>query len=145
MKGGMRVGSVGPLLLLLVGSLLSLSCVGAVTKRGQDGYSVTFLGSRDAAQLEVGRQAKIEGDYDKAIEAFLSVYENRSAESKYREQALYELGQAYSDLLNLKKDYKKALFYFKKLIAEFPATGLRDQAESRINKIRKLGVVEPEE
>jgi tetratricopeptide (TPR) repeat protein len=60
-----------------------------------------------------------QNDFDRALE------ENQAVLAKYghkppADEALYALGFNYSQNDNPKKDYQKAIFYFKKLVKEFP-------------------------
>jgi tetratricopeptide (TPR) repeat protein len=127
---------------------LSLSCAGPTTmKETEDGYrgSTELHGSSDEADLELGKHYRTEGDYERATEAFLRVYENESGKVAHRSQALFELGKTYSDLLNPQKDYQKASFYFEKLLSDYPDSDLRKETGKQLDLIRGLQGFAPED
>ena len=98
---------------------------------------VTIHKSKDEARFETGKQYVKEGLYEKAVQTFLLVYQDQSANKTYREQALLELGKIYSDILNPQKDYEKALVYFEKLISEFPESNLLEEAQKKRENVRE--------
>ena len=90
---------------------------------------------KDNEKLEQGKYLLIKKSYKKAEKAFFEVYNEKSVEDKYKEEALLLLGDLYSNFLNPGKDYKKAVSYYNKLIKEFPDTKLKDKAEEKIKDI----------
>jgi tetratricopeptide (TPR) repeat protein len=92
--------------------------------------------SPHAASIDRARQYVIEGRFDEAVAVLTRVYENQKADAKYRAQALFELGQTHSHLLNPRRDEDKALLYFEKLVEEYPESELRTEAEKKIERMR---------
>lgn len=135
-----------PALLLLAGCMvLQSSCAGrtVTTRRDADdrvtvSRSVEIHGSGDAARLDRGKQLLLQGDYSAAAEAFSSVYEKPSASEDHRREALFQLGLVYSELMNPKKDLRRAYGYFETLVRDYPKSDLVDEATRRMETIESL-------
>lgn len=126
--------------ILLVAFVFS-SCTGRTLRRETDegtSMETTLVTSPHEAKLERGRQAAREGDFDLATEYFLTVYREAGVESKHREGALLQLAVVYSDLLNPKKDYGKALEYLEELLSTYPKSEYRKEAEERAEGLKTL-------
>jgi outer membrane protein assembly factor BamD (BamD/ComL family) len=124
-----------------VAASLFLGCAGRTTeKSGPDRYSrsTSVSTDRNQALLEQGRQARADGRWGEALDHFREVSENDGAKAEQRQQAFYELGLAYSDLLNPSKDFDQAIGSLTRLVSEYPDSPLRRKAEDQIARIRKL-------
>jgi outer membrane protein assembly factor BamD (BamD/ComL family) len=129
------------LVLISVAAAIVSGCAGRTTeKSGPDQYSrsTSVTTDRNQALLEQGRQARADGRWGEAFEDFRGVAENTDAKPEYRQQALYELGLAYSDLLNPSKDFDQAIGSLTRLVSEYPDSPLRGKAEDQIARIREL-------
>jgi len=124
----------------LVASLL-LGCAGKVeTRRESDrredeqeiSTKASFHGSGAAAQLEQGRQALSLGQYDQALEAFQAVSTDAGAKSEQRADALFGMGQVWSNVLNPKRDVDKALEAYQQILADYPNSPRREATEQAI-------------
>ena len=70
-----------------------------------------------------------QNDFDRALE------ENQAVLAKYghkppADEALYALGFIYTQADNPKKDYHKAIIYFKRLLREFPQSLRAEEARA---------------
>ncbi len=86
-----------------------------------------------------GQRAAIQGRWQEAEAAFLEVYGNGAAKVGTRAQALYELGQLYSNYLNPQRDSAKAINWYQKLLDEFPNDLLAPDALTRIRELERTG------
>jgi TolA-binding protein len=93
--------------------------------------------NRDEAALDAAREARRDGKYDEAVAGFQAVYDNGAAKSEHREQALFELGRVYADLLNPMKDFQKAAELFERFLKEFPASSLADKAREQLADLQR--------
>ncbi|MFH1845388.1 MAG: tetratricopeptide repeat protein [bacterium] len=140
MRTFVRFRWIVPGLLLLCLPCL-ISCAGSARRTADEDSrdtSFSLYSSQPEAELDKGLFQKREGNYQAAAELFLAVYKDRSADSEYRERALYELAQVHSHLLNPTKDYDQALSYLEKLITEFPDSEYRADAEEKIEHIKSV-------
>ena len=130
--------------LILAGlALAALSCVGPARVReqpGGEGYSseATIHGSNDEARLARAKQLVRDGRYAEAVREFRSVYEKGGAKSADRQEALFQLGVVYSDLLNPHRNPETAIAHFKNLLREFPGTSYGKDAQERIANLERL-------
>lgn len=117
-----------PFLGLLLLVLLTGSCsIGRITRTesvtdetSSVGSSISIHGSSAEAHLDRGKQYVLEGHFTHAMGEFEQAYTTPGADPKFRAEALFELGEAYSNVLNPWKDREKALDYFAKILDEFP-------------------------
>jgi outer membrane protein assembly factor BamD (BamD/ComL family) len=135
-------------LAVLVTTALALAfcgCAGKVeTRRDPDqpedqkeiSTNATFRGSSSAALLDQGRQALSLGQYDRALEAFRSVSTDAGAKAEHRADALFGVGQVYSNVLNPKRDVDKALAAYQQIVADYPDSPRRAEAEQAITSLR---------
>ena len=86
-----------------------------------------------------GQRAAIQGKWPEAEAAFVEVYGNGAVRAETRAQALYELGQLYSNYLNPQRDNTKAIDWYRKLLDEFPNDRLAPDALSRIDELKRSG------
>jgi len=127
--------------LILLAALLLTSCAStSTTTREEDGTntSFSFHGSGAEKDIAQARQLRVDGQYAEAASLLLGVYKSPANESKFREEALLELSQVESYLLNPSRDYDKALGYLEQLLEEFPETEYRDEAEDQIKHLKEL-------
>ncbi len=138
-----------PILIFLVIPLLAASCSsGRVTtsERVADGSDPTYStstsyslhGDKDEARLERAALASTSGDYQQAIAEYMKVYRHTSVKPESMEKALFGLGSAWSNLLNPRRDFQKALQYLEELVKRFPESDLRPRAEEKIVSIRGI-------
>lgn len=99
--------------------------------------STSFSLNKDDALLDQGRQAVAAGDYARAESAFDTVYRNSGAKAEKRAQALFLRGSVQANVLNPKRDVPGALACYEKLIAEFPKSEWRDDAEQALASLRR--------
>jgi len=128
-------------LMIILATLFLTSCAStSSTTREEDGTntSFSFHGSGAEADIAKARQLRVDGQYNEAATLLLSVYKSPANESQFREEALFEVSQVHSYLLNSAKDYDKALGYLEQLLDEFPETEFRDEAEEQIKHIKAL-------
>ena len=128
-------------------TLFVLSCSNAnvkdeyqVRKESDGSYDVkkgmSMTPGKDDEKLEQAKYHIVKKNYTKAIKLFKEVYEDKSIKEEHREEALFQLGEVASNFLNPKKDYKKAVTYYEKLLKEFPKTKLKDKAEEKIANLK---------
>ena len=134
-----RNGSI-LMVLLAVFLICSADCGGRSFKRvGEEGEyeaSREMSLNRSFANFDAAKEARMNGNFEKAASLFRALYENRKNDRKLRIESLFELGQIYSDLANPNRDYKQALELFETLISEFPKSDLIDTAHRRIEKVK---------
>jgi hypothetical protein len=128
--------------LLVLAVILASSCVGRVAQQVDDhgeypstSLSMSLHGSKDAALIERGRQYVMESKFDAAVEAFMEVYQNKQAEPEHRAEALFQLGGVYANILYPKRDEKTARTYYEELIADFPESDFRSNAEEALRRM----------
>ncbi len=97
-----------------------------------------FYSKSPEDQLRYAKHAASKGDYDLAIAVYSKLYKDESNDAAIRAEALFRSGKIYSNLLYLYKDYDKALYFFEKLIAEFPDSQFHTDAEQSIKNIHKI-------
>ncbi|MBD3337020.1 MAG: tetratricopeptide repeat protein [Candidatus Eisenbacteria bacterium] len=117
------------------------ACTGrTLTDRDDESLSasVTLHTSPSAATLSKARGARTDGRYEEATRLLESVYLDTHADTAYRAQALFDLGQVHAELLNPHKDYSTAIAYFEELIREYPDSDLRHKARNRIEAVQEL-------
>lgn len=125
--------------------LLGTACAARVEQRVEgDGssservtQSTSFSLNKDDALLDQGRQAVAAGDYARAESAFDTLYRNTGAKAEKRAQALFLRGSVQANVLNPKRDTAAALASYEKLIAEFPKSEWRDDAEQAMTSLRR--------
>jgi len=125
--------------------LLGTACAARVEQRVEGDsasservtQSTSFSLNKDEALLEQGRQAVAAGEYARAESAFDTVYRNPGAKAEKRAQALFLRGSVQANVLNPKRDTAAALVSYEKLIAEFPQSEWRDDAEQATTSLRR--------
>lgn len=101
-------------------------------------YHIDFYSESGEDQLKYAKQFSGEGDYKTALDLFLKIYDNTKTDSTIRQEALFHLGNIYSNVLYAGKDYNKSLYYFEKLLNEFPDTEFRVSAIESIDNVKKM-------
>lgn len=128
---------------------LITSCAGYKTHQypeaNEKEYHVDFYSRSSEDQLEYAKQFAGEGDYKTAISLYLDIYENNEIDSTIRQEALWNLGNAYSNVLYPGKDYQKALYFLEKLLNEFPETPFWPNVAESIANIKNLMLHEERE
>ena len=115
---------------------LLVSCVGRTssvetetTEGSTSSRSITLHGDSAEALVDQGKQHVLEGNYADPEAAFQAAYAKTGADPDHRAEALFELGEVYSNVLNPRRDHQKSLSYFAKLVEEFPESEFRERAE----------------
>ncbi len=67
-------------------------------------------------------------DFESALKKNLDILA-ASSRSPHGDDALFNIGLIYAHPANPRKDYKKSLIYFKRLLKEFPRSGLIEEAK----------------
>jgi outer membrane protein assembly factor BamD (BamD/ComL family) len=124
---------------------LGTACAGHVDQRveGDDSsservtQSTSFSLSKDDALMDEARQAAAAGDYARAESAYDTVYRNAGAKAEKRAQALFLRGSVQANVLNPKRDVAAALASYEALVAEFPKSEWRDDAEQAMTSLRR--------
>ena len=126
--------------LVLLATLLA-GCAGTVETRTDSGRrddekssstKASLHTNKAAADLEQGRQAVSEGRFDAALAAFQAAYASGDAKPDHKASALLGMGQVYSNVLNPKRDVDKALLAYRRLIADYPDSKLKEEAERAV-------------
>ena len=136
----MKPATVLAAALALTALLLGACATTTSHTRDEESASTSFElhGSEAEAQITKARQLRVDGNFDEAAKLLQGVYRSPGNESKYREEALLELSHVHSYLLNPNRDYDQALRYLETLLAEFPETGFRKEAEKQIEHVSEL-------
>ena len=127
--------------LLLV--LLTGSCsIGRTTRTETNttssiGSTISIHGSSAEAHLDRGKQYVIEGHFTNAAGEFEQAYTTPGADPEFRAEALFELGEAYTNILNPWRDSARALDYFRRLLEEFPDSEFVVDAEANIEVLEE--------
>jgi hypothetical protein len=105
----------------------------------EESRSTSMEITSDAAEAKVSRsrQLVMEGKFDDAESLLNGVYGDLTTERETRAEALYELGRLHGHLLNPDRDAERAAQHFEKLLAEFPESPLRKDAEEQLAALRK--------
>jgi TolA-binding protein len=126
---------------LLATGLVLASCLGrseSVETETTEGSSVSsslsLLGTSAEALIDRGKAHVLEGNYREAEVDFQAAYAREGADPEHRAEALFELGELYSNLLNPGRDREMSLRYFSKLREEFPDSRFAQQAEEYLQK-----------
>lgn len=97
------------------------------------GGCATFEGIRDtfAAReyISRGKTLAASGNFQEAIEENQKVLE-MDAEWVPKDRAAFNMGLIYAHYKNPDRDYRKSLGYFKMIVNDYPASPLREQAET---------------
>lgn len=131
--------------MLAAACVLAAACAARVDQRveGDDAstarvsQSTSFSLNKDDALLDEARQAAAAGDYAGAESAYDTVYRNPGAKDDQRAKALFLRGSVQANLLNPKRDVAAALASYETLVAEFPKSEWRDDAEQAIASLRR--------
>jgi hypothetical protein len=89
----------------------------------------------DEGRLERGRDAAARGEYATALGLFDAVSRNASAKPELRAQALYQAALVQSNALNPRRDTAQAAATARKLVADFPDSEWRDEAQQLIDTL----------
>lgn len=131
--------------ILAAACVLGTACAAHVEQRvqGDDSssqqvtQSTSFSLSKDDALLDQARQAAAAGDYARAESTYDTLYRNTGAKAEKRAQALFLRGSVQANVLNPKRDVAAAIGSYEKLVAEFPKSEWRDDAEQALTSLRR--------
>ncbi|MBI2209820.1 MAG: tetratricopeptide repeat protein [Deltaproteobacteria bacterium] len=82
-----------------------------------------------------GRQLLAQGDYEGSLresQRTLSLH----PDSAPADEAVFNMGLVYAHAGNPKKDYRKAMGFFRKLISEYPKSPLVEQAKAWVGVLQ---------
>ncbi len=143
-----RRAEMGLALLLVLESALACSCIrpapppvttdlppGAVSNAA----TPDVLETPTEARLAAGKRAAMRARWEEAENAFRDVYGDGSAKVDVRAEALYQLGELYSDFLNPNRSGQQAIAWFQQLLDEFPNAHLAPDAATRIEELKIEG------
>jgi hypothetical protein len=121
-------------------ALLVAGCAGQTeqttnTETQEYSSKLTFT-SRSEAALQQGREAVAMGRFEEGLSRFQAVYADGKASSEHREEALFAIGQVWSNVLNPKRDVSRAIATYEKFLAEFPESKLRVQVEDTLHSLQ---------
>lgn len=115
---------------LCIASLIFLSFLGCATL---ENTRLKIMGKLEAYQsLQRSRGLFAQGDYEGAFSENLKIL-SLDLHRPPEDEALFNIGRIYAHPENPKKDYGKSIFFFKKLLEDFP--------ESRWSERAKIWVV----
>ncbi len=86
----------------------------------------------DAELTPMSERAITQGRVADAETVYLILYSNTASSDEMRAKALYQLGLIYMSPYNQAGNNQKALAYFRKITAEFPASSVAAKSEQRI-------------
>ncbi len=116
----------GKFVYLYIAGLIGLVLSGCATL---EKVGVNIKGKVEAYQsLHRGKELLAQGDYDGAFAENLKIL-SLALHRPPEDQALFNMGLILAHPENSKKDYGKSLFFFKKLMADFPKSGWIDRAK----------------
>lgn len=89
----------------------------------------------DTELTPMSERAITEGRVADAETVYLILYDNKASSDEMRAKALYQLGLIYMSPYNDMGNNKKAMTYFRKIIADFPGTSVAKRSEERISDL----------
>jgi len=87
-------------------------------------------------KLKKARLTLSKGDFQGAVDLYLSLYNDIKVGTVYREEAMFNLGMMYSDEAASIEEYETALKYLRQLSADFPKTQYKEKTNREIRYIR---------
>ena len=124
-------------------TLLYLSCQKVViddkdVQHGPGYFDDVFVYTdKPESQIKYAKHMTRKRKFDKAIETYLKLYEDKNIKSEYREESLYNLGLLFSNMLYPQRDDKKSRYYFEKLLDEFPQSKFKDMAKEKLEYLKQ--------
>ena len=116
----------GKFVYLYIAGLIGLVLSGCATL---EKVGVNIKGKVEAYQsLHRGKELLAQGDYDGAFTENLKIL-SLALHRPPEDEALFNMGLILAHPENSKKDYGKSLFFFKKLVADFPKSAWIDRAK----------------
>lgn len=89
----------------------------------------------DEELTPMSERAISEDRLEDAEGVYMVVYSNKGAGESVRAKALYQLGLIYMSPYNKHARDQKALYYFRKIMDEFPGSAVAKRAEHRISEL----------
>ena len=99
--------------------------------------SMEFYGKDADGQLKYGKTLLSRGKYDQALSAFRAVLQKDEDESVAQEEALLMIGKTHAHVLNMKKDFEQARYYFGRLLRDFPDSKFAPEAEKQLSLLSR--------
>ena len=127
--GGKRTRMRKYVLLLVAGVIgfSLLSCATLPNKEAQDEVQEYLL---------LGQRLLTQGDFDASLNAFERVL-SLSPGKPPEDEALLSMGLIYAHFGNAKRDYRRSLDFFKKLMKDYPKSPLSEQAKIWANVLQE--------
>lgn len=88
-------------------------------------------------QLTLAKKLIEQGNYEASLEENKNVL-SLSNDRPPGDEALFNMGLIYAHYKNPQKDYKKTIFYFEKLLKEYPKSPLSEQAKIWIGVLQVI-------
>jgi len=88
-------------------------------------------------QLTLAKKLFEQGNYEASLEENKNVL-SLSNDRPPGDEALFNMGLIYAHYRNPQKDYKKSIFYFEKLLKEYPKSLLSEQAKIWIGVLQVI-------
>ncbi|SDK55242.1 N-acetylmuramoyl-L-alanine amidase [Maridesulfovibrio ferrireducens] len=128
--------------LFLAGLLVSVTPASAFGASIKDQFTVAW--KQFHALSKDKKKSQYRSEWDKSAKKFRNVFK-RSPRGKYAPKALYYLGRSYEELgyhSGLKKDFRKSVDYYGRMISNFPSHAWTDdslfrRAEIRLRKLNE--------
>jgi outer membrane protein assembly factor BamD (BamD/ComL family) len=119
------------IIILIVSGICLTSCAvpKKTVKTGVDKNSSEY-------KLEEARITLSKGDFHSAVDLYLNLYNDKTVDSVYREEAMFNLGMMYSDAADSIEDYEIAIKYLQQLSSDFPKTQYKEKTNREIRYIR---------
>lgn len=87
--------------------------------------------------IELAANMMSKGDFDDALKAYGEIARNNPGDTP-GDRALFDMGLIWAYPDNPKKNYEKALKYFRRLPLDYPDSSLKDEARAWTEVINKL-------
>ncbi len=85
--------------------------------------------------MVTAREQRMAGNYDEAIRFFEQLANNPSADSDLRAEALLEIGNTYSSLMNQQRNFSQAEEYYLRVIKDYPESQWKKEAQKGLDSI----------
>ena len=81
------------------------------------------------------RELRMAGNYNEAIRFFEQLANSPSADSDLKAEALLEIGNTYSSLMNQQRNFSKAEEYYLRVVENYPGTQWQKEAQKGLDSI----------
>jgi len=119
----------------------SRSSVGLVAggdkEKEQISTEFSFYGKSPDEQIKKAKHLSSLGKFHEAV-SVLTTVANAHQQTVFSDQAYYEIGKIFSNIINPGKDLVKAREFYRKVIADLPESTFDAMAEDAIKNVEKL-------